>query len=101
MAIPVMAMFISDFIIGFHPYQFVIYSTILKNHKYQFLQSTEKVVHHTNCAFNIIAHMFTDNIHIYIVNSILRPDIFGWECNLIVSTYSVKVKRTLYKSSPY
>ena len=29
MAIPIFAMFISDIIIGFHPYQFVIYSTIL------------------------------------------------------------------------
>ena len=29
MAIPIVAMFISDAIIGFHPYQFVIYSTIL------------------------------------------------------------------------
>tara|TARA_B100000029_G_scaffold348727_1_gene341097 strand:- start:1273 stop:1785 length:513 start_codon:yes stop_codon:yes gene_type:complete len=28
-AIPVFAMFISDIIIGFHPYQFVIYATIL------------------------------------------------------------------------
>ena len=28
-AIPIVAMFISDVIIGFHPYQFVIYSTIL------------------------------------------------------------------------
>ena len=29
MAIPIVAMFISDVIIGFHPYQFVIYCTIL------------------------------------------------------------------------
>ena len=29
MAIPIVAMFISDFIIGFHPYQLVIYSTLL------------------------------------------------------------------------
>ena len=29
MAIPVFAMFISDIIIGFHPYQFVVYTTIL------------------------------------------------------------------------
>tara|TARA_B100001250_G_C19784076_1_gene783262 strand:- start:1031 stop:1555 length:525 start_codon:yes stop_codon:yes gene_type:complete len=28
-AIPIFAMFISDIIIGFHPYQFVVYSTIL------------------------------------------------------------------------
>jgi len=28
-AIPIVAMFISDIIIGFHPYQFVVYSTIL------------------------------------------------------------------------
>jgi len=28
-SIPIVAMFISDIIIGFHPYQFVIYSTIL------------------------------------------------------------------------
>lgn len=28
-AMPIVAMFISDIIIGFHPYQFVIYSTIL------------------------------------------------------------------------
>ena len=28
-AIPIVAMFISDIILGFHPYQFVIYSTIL------------------------------------------------------------------------
>jgi hypothetical protein len=28
-AIPIVAMFISDMVIGFHPYQFVIYSTIL------------------------------------------------------------------------
>ena len=28
-AIPIVAMFISDVIIGFHPYQFVIYATIL------------------------------------------------------------------------
>ena len=29
MAIPIVAMFVSDVILGFHPYQFVIYSTIL------------------------------------------------------------------------
>ena len=29
MAIPIVAMFISDIVIGFHPYQFVIYTTIL------------------------------------------------------------------------
>ena len=29
MTIPIVAMFISDFIIGFHPYQFVVYLTIL------------------------------------------------------------------------
>ncbi len=29
LAIPIIAMFISDAIIGFHPYQFVVYSTIL------------------------------------------------------------------------
>lgn len=29
MVVPIIAMFISDFIIGFHPYQFVIYSTLL------------------------------------------------------------------------
>ena len=28
-AIPIVAMFISDIIIGFHPYQFVIYLTLL------------------------------------------------------------------------
>ena len=28
-AIPIVAMFISDIVIGFHPYQFVIYTTIL------------------------------------------------------------------------
>ena len=29
LAIPILAMFISDVIIGFHPYQFVVYSTLL------------------------------------------------------------------------
>jgi len=29
MTIPIVAMFISDVIIGFHPYQFVVYSTLL------------------------------------------------------------------------
>ena len=29
MAIPIVSMFISDVIIGFHPYQFVVYSTLL------------------------------------------------------------------------
>ena len=29
LAVPLIAMFIADFLIGFHPYQFVIYFTLL------------------------------------------------------------------------
>ena len=78
----------------------VIYSYIAKNHKHHFLQSV-KVVHHKNCAFNSITRIFSDNIHKHNMKSSLMSDMFRWVRNLFVCTRSVKVKRTLYKSSPY
>ncbi len=94
--IPVFAMFISDFFLGFHSGIFVIYSTLLS--AAVLARNFNKI--HTASIFSSCLFFLTTNFHVWIMSPSYSKDILGFtECfSLAIPFFGMTLLSTFFFS---